>query len=112
MAAVVPKWFTPETEEEKDIPKKFNCRPLSSVELWEVNTHFKMIDEHHIGLSFEGQKLALKYGLTDWENVKDKDGQNIDCKVSNWPHVDSWTLNLVAKEIVSMSQLADAERKN
>lgn len=112
MAQVTPKWFTPLTEEKKENPKKFKVGPLNSVQLWEVNTHFKMIDSEHIGLSFEGQKLALKYGLLDWENVKDEDGKDAKCNQANWHLVDSWCLNFAAKEILSLSELADAERKN
>lgn len=114
MAELISKWFIPITEQEKDKDqqKSFQIRPLTSVELWEVNTHMKLIDAEHIGLSFEGQKAALNYGLLAWKNVEDDKGSPAKCHLLNWPKVDSWSLNAVSREIIEMSELTEAERKN
>jgi hypothetical protein len=114
MAELAPIWFTPETEKSKEeaAQKQFKLRPLSSVQLWEVNSHMKMIDADHIGMSFEGQKAAVKFGLIDWKNVQDAEGSNAKCNITNWHLLDSWTLNFISREIIAISELAEAERKN
>lgn len=112
MAELTPKWFTPTTEKDATTPKEFKIRPLTSVELWEVNSHMKMIDADHIGMSFDGQKAALKFGLVDWKNVEDTEGSPAKCHIINWELVGSWTLNAISREIIAISELSEAERKN
>jgi len=112
MAELTPKWFKPDTEKDKENPQEFKIRPLTSVELWEVNSHMKMIDADHIGMSFEGQKAAVKFGLIDWKNVDDSEGNPAKCNIINWRLLDSWTLNFISRKIIAISELAEAERKN
>jgi len=112
MADLIAKWYTPKTEEKKQKPKKFKIRPLTSVELWEINSHMKLNANNQLAISFEGQKLSLSLALQDWENVFDEKGEKAKCHEGNWHLVNPYCLSMAANEARLISEVTEDERKN
>lgn len=107
---LAPTWFTPASEKEADRPSRFLLRPLTGAQQDEV-LEGATFEGDNIRLTARGVRAALKYGLTDWENIDDSSGPIAfsSAAIDRLPWMYRQTL---AGEILGRSELTGVEVKN
>jgi hypothetical protein len=88
--------FTPSDQVDKEDPKTYTVKALSSLQLTEVYADGAKMVEGGVGLNFKGIMLCLKYGLIDTDISK----------ISSLHHAE------LGKFIFSKASLLEEERKN
>ncbi len=107
VAKLSPVWYTPDSEEGKDNPIRFQLKPLTPPELDSAlfnstrNERGEVKEFHPNGVQF-----AMNVGIVDWENVGE-DFSPAKINSIRW----AWRQELVTN-IVAMGVLAGKEVKN
>ena len=57
-------------------------------------------------------RLALSFGLVDWQNLKDQNGRAVKFSQDSFKDIPAEYLVDIASEIVDRSELKDEQRKN
>ena len=109
--SIKPEWYTPATEKEKDAPREFKVRGLDSLEAWDVMPELTYEDGMVISTG-RGLRNALRLGLMDWKNHRDKDGNEIAFSKNALATLDPLTLQQIGTKIINKTQLTEAEAKN
>jgi len=96
-----PDWYEPEGQDGEEIKTKFKIKPLTSMEVLQVS-------------SGDGPDLikCLNIGLIDWENLQDKDGNEIKFSKSNFNIIPATILSKIANHIYVSSALNEEQIKN
>lgn len=106
MTGLVPEWFEPE-QEESDVKTRFKLKPLNGMEYLEVIPYIR--GQYLIG---DGVKLALGYGLVDWENVFGEDGKAVKFSRSGVALLPPKILSMLSAEIIERSSFDGEKAKN
>jgi len=96
---LVTDWYTPESEKDEAEPTRFRIKPMNGSQALQV-------------LNTENLQLALTFGLIDWENVKNANGEQVEFKKPRISMLHANLLSEIANEIVSRSNLTGDEIKN
>ena len=107
-----PDWYTPESEEDEEKPSKFKIKPLNGEQFMEVVADSETDRSGDIRLNGRGLKLALRYGIIDWENIEKENGIPLKFSVHNLKLLPMEVLSDLASEIVNRSAMEDDETKN
>lgn len=105
MTGLAPEWFTP-TQPESDRPTRIKIRPLTGLENLEVSAE---IGGGDIG---QAQKIALRFGVVDWENVDDERGNPLQFSHENLKFLPVSALSEIAIRIIRGSKMDDDKTKN
>lgn len=105
MTGLVPEWFTP-AQPESDRPTRVKIRPLTGLENLEVSAE---IGGGRIG---DAQKIALRFGVVDWENVDDERGNPLPFSLENLKLLPVNVLSEIAIRIIRGSKMDDEKAKN
>ena len=106
---LVATWYTPESQESEESPARFKVRPLTGSQALEVYDHFDGKKRRFLS---SGIHLAMAYGLVDWENVTDENGNKIECVPSNFKYLPPVDANELGNHIIEMASLSGDEEKN
>lgn len=101
----VPYWFTP-TQEESDSPTRFKLKPLDGFERLEVSAE---VGARRVA---SAQKLAVMYGLVDWENLQDQSGNQIKFSRENFRLLPVGVIAEIAVQVITSAKLSDEQKKN
>lgn len=104
-----PYWFTVPGDED-ETPTRWRIKPLSEEERTDVT--METVDGAQFGITGRGISLALKYGLIDWEDYLDADGEQIVYASVHKKNIPVEYRIALATEIINNSTLdADTEKK-
>lgn len=98
-------WFTPK-QEEGDQVTRFKLKPLTGSQNLDISA------ELSAGRISAAQKIAIRYGLQDWENLVDQNDQVVDYSKENIDLLGADILAMLANAILNHSQMDDEQRKN
>lgn len=106
---VAPTWYTPVAEEDEESPTRFKLRPLTPPQL-----ELCLVASPSGGFLFAPSKYSeiLRYGLVEWDGFTDEDDVSIECHSRNHYRIPMDTRMELAGELLIMSQLTEADRKN
>lgn len=102
---LAPYWFTP-TQEESETPTRFKLKPLDGFETLEVSAE---VGARRVAAA---QKLAVKYGLVDWENFCDESGNNIKFSRENFRLLPVGAIAEIAVQVINGATLDKEQKKN
>lgn len=106
MTGLAPEWFEPE-QDDSDVKTRVKLKPLNGLEYLEILPYIR--GSFLIG---DGVKLALNYGLMDWENVMDADGKPLKFTRQNVQLLPAKVLSNIAAEIIDRSTFEGEKAKN
>jgi len=102
-------WYTPPSQEGGDAPARFKVKPLTGAQSLEVHDDF---DANRGRFMARGLRLAMRYGLVDWENVKDEQGKDLDCTAENFTYLPALIQSELGNHIIDLELLGAEEEKN
>lgn len=105
ISGLVAEWYTPNQPDSERVTR-FKLRPLNGLQNLEISAE---IGAHRVG---EAQKLALRYGLVDWENLDDEHGRPVPFGLDKLVQLPVDVLSDLAIRIIRGSRLDDDARKN
>lgn len=105
LTGLAPEWYTP-LQPEGDRVTRFKLKPLNGLQNLEVSSE---IGSGRVG---EAQKLALKYGLIDWENLDDENGRAISFSFDKIQLLPVDVLSDISVRIIRGSRLDENASKN
>lgn len=107
---VAPTWYTPVAEKDESDPTttRFKLRPMTPAET-ESCMNAKLGE---LVFPPSVRSKIIQYGLVDWENVPDGNGELIECIPMNYDEISIELRGELSGEIISMSILSEADRKN
>lgn len=104
-----PYWYILEDEREDENPTRWYIHPLTPSQTEQLTT----FTEHgQLGFQMKSYEQALSFGLKDWDNLKDEDGDPIKFSRKNLMLIDKLDRCMLALEIYNGRKLEDTERKN
>jgi hypothetical protein len=109
-----PFWYTP--AEDKDLPEgqrtRFKLRGLNGSEFGHIAPELIVDPELRMvsGVSGKGLDLALRYGLVDWENFCNDNGE-VAFSVQNLVLIEHAARAELAMQIIAASYVKPAEKK-
>lgn len=107
------EWYTPMAERGERDATEFLLRPLSGVELFEVELYRD--ENNQPAVTERGGRALLKYGLQGWKNFNDDAGPvefNKDRPETNLDRLPGPIASELAVELWVRSRLTDEQRKN
>lgn len=109
---LAPRWYVPRGEDGEENPTRFKIRGLNGTEQGYVWPELKIDDELKTvtGMSGKGLELALRYGLVDWENFANDQGE-VAYSVQNFSLIDYGLRVELAMVIVAASYVTPEEKK-
>lgn len=108
----IPEWFTPESQEEESTPTRFKLQGLTGPQFLEVQSEVSQSGGGMILVTGRGLNIAVNYGLTDWENFTDDDGEELPCTRGNIARIPMEILSELSSKIMDLSSVSEDERKN
>ncbi|MBL1293070.1 MAG: hypothetical protein COB61_004275 [Thiotrichales bacterium] len=104
-------WYVPRPEIEAASPSRFSLRPLNGMQYMEViqETTGAGLD---IRISGRGLKLALEYGLVDWEGITNAAGEKVNYSRIELQKLPPELLTELANQIIIQSDVTEDEIKN
>lgn len=105
-------WYTPIKHREEDNPPRFLLKTITQEQLEEVqynltDTVLRQKPVFHPSAI----KLLLIYGLKDFDNIQDEEGNPKSFNRESVSNIDIQIRNEVAVEIYRMSNLSEEEKK-
>lgn len=112
--SITPEWFTPSTEVKKKVPRQFKVRGLSPLEAMDVYVYMTQVGTSDFRFTGEGLRIALRLGLLDWKDHKDKDGKAIKYALDDdtLNTFDVIVLVTIARKIMEKSRVDPDLEKN
>lgn len=104
--------YTPRADQGSDNPTTFKLRPLDGLQYMEVMHELTESKGSGVRISAAGKLLALKYGLADWNNFNDAQGNAIPFSPVNFKLIPPVILNELAIEIMNRSEFGEGDQKN
>lgn len=106
---VSPVWYTPDSEKDSDAPARFRLQPLLPSQREQCMSYTSEAGFH---IPPKQYQAVLGYGVVDWENISDEDGQKLRCSPGNLDRLPGTLRMELAMELLMMSQLTEADAKN
>ena len=103
--SLAPWWYTPEQDEGEKMTR-FKIKPLNGLEKLDI------AGELGSNRFSSAQKVALRLGLVDWENLDDPNGQPVDFKPENFQLLGVDLLADLAQVIIKGTVLSEEQTKN
>lgn len=103
-------WYTPEGQDD-ETTTRFKCRPLDGEQYGNVVGHFSRGENGGLTISGEGHKICLRYGLEDWENFNNANGE-VKCFAANHRLIPFAVRNELVTHILEISSLSGEQEKN
>ncbi len=110
---IAPSWYVLEEERDKENPTRFKVEPLTSLQYLELTPEGRLDGNGNMILSGLGMRIALDYGLVDWENFNDAQGNAVPF-VSGDQKFNYLSPNNLAElvgHIMEISSASDQEKK-
>lgn len=105
MTGLVPEWFSP-AQPECERMTRLLLKPLNGIE------HLSVQNELAAHRITDAQRIALKTGIIDWENIDDESGQPVRFTRENIDLLPVGILAEVSMRIISISRLGESTAKN
>ncbi len=102
LSGLVAEKFTPKMQRSDDDPAVFTITPLNGMDAMEMCAETTPSSV---------MRVAIKYGLTDWENCKNKNGEIVEFNVANFGQLLPQTLSEIADKIIEITDLGEDEKK-
>ena len=108
LTGLVPEWFTPDSEKEKDDAARFKVKPLDSKQMVEI----QMFHRDSGGISPEGLYRAMEISILEWENVLGVNAKPLKCTRHNVKAIPIEIIAEVGAHAISISFLSEDDEKN
>ncbi len=105
------EWYTLDGQDGDDNPARVKLKPLNGEQVDRV-MEGAILEGSGAGLSSRGVKSALRDGITDWENILDENGTDIECKFTNHQWLSWSSRSELATVIINRSNLNEEDQKN
>lgn len=105
---IMPFDYIPKQDRDSDTKTIFKLRPLNGLQHMEV---LREIDDEN-RYTTAAIRLAIKYGLTGWENFTDESGHAIPYSPVTIARLPPFVLHELGMEIITRSELGEPARKN
>lgn len=102
-------WFEPEDQEGD--PVRFRIRPLDGEQYAQVAEHMRREGNRTL-FTAAAEKLALRFGLVDWDGLKTPAGVEIPHGIAEHKRLPFVVRKIVFAEIMNRSSLSEADEKN
>lgn len=106
---ITASWFEPAGQDDATVKTRFFVKPLTGAQ------YLKVIETLHTASQTDGQLMALRYALVDWQDFMDDAGAvkfqtgDMNENISRLP----WQIiSALSKHILEISDIGSAERKN
>jgi len=109
---ISPAWYVLESEVNDELPAKFKIKPLDGEQYIEVFAEGEVTRLGDLKLNGLGLKMALRYGLTGWENINDANNKPIKFSTHNIRKLPMEVLSELASEVINRSTPSEDEIKN
>lgn len=106
ISGLEPEWYTP-NQPDDGAPTEFLLKPLNGMEYAAVLVHSNAAG----GVSIQGVREAIRYGLIDWKNFNDADGKAVPFSQLNSSRINAVTLLELADKILEISELTGDQKK-
>lgn len=104
------RWWSP-PDQENDPPVSFQIRPLDGEQYGEMAQYVRTIDGQQ-RFGHEAVKLALRYGLMGWRNLRGADGKELEHNLERHACLPLDVRMLVFVQILEISSLDEDQAKN
>lgn len=114
LSGLVADWYTPEQDGDDAGKTRFKIKPLDGLQYYELQTITRIVQVDKVGNmlpNIEAVRLSLNYGLVDWENLNDANGEPIAYSADNVGLLPSDVLYALANEIAARSALSEDQKK-
>lgn len=112
LTGLVAEWYTPDDERDEAIQSQFKLQPLNGMQYIEIMSHGEALESGNFLVNHIGRQLLLKYGLVGWKNVEQVNGDPLPFSRNNIEMLPAAILAELGNEILTVSSLVEAERKN
>jgi len=99
-------------DKESDEPTTFKLKPLSGMHYMEIMAEVTDSGNGEQRISGNGLRLAIKHGLTGWDNFPDDNGKDLKFNSMNLQKIPPVELAELAGQILSISEVSGAQTKN
>lgn len=107
-----PAWFTPDDQDVDDGAEvAFFVRPLDGEQYAEVAQHMRL-EGHQMRFTAAAEKLALRYGLVDWRNLRTPGGDLVEYALAEHKRLPFVVRKMIFAEIMKRSELSEDDEKN
>lgn len=108
LTGLVPEWYTPDSEKEKDDAARFKVKPLDSKQMVEIQAYHK----EGGGISPEGLYRSMEISILEWENVLGVNDKPLKCTRGNVKAIPIEIIAEVGAHAISISFLDEDAEKN
>lgn len=111
---ITPFWFTPKSEEGKPQPTRFQLKPLTGLEIADVNAG-TVIEEDRVRYTGRAFRTALQHGLLGWENMLEPNGKVVPFTGNKQDNFSRLRFDIVMQlfdEIMLNSEIKEEAEKN
>lgn len=112
LTGLVAEWFTPSDQADDDAPARYKIKPLNGFQFMEVAQHGVIGTDGSFTPNHKGLLMLLHYGLKDWENVLDHEGNALPFNLQRTKFIPTPHLVECANEILGRSALEAEAEKN
>ena len=105
VGAFAPQWYTPNNQE-GETKTRFLLGFLDGEQTSEIYREMEIMNEHMVFTS-RGVSLAIKYGVSGWENFGD-----LEFKVEHKKNIPAEVRVDLCNKIIAMATLSEDEAKN
>ena len=107
---LAPSWF--KLDEADPSTAEFHLRPLTQLQFHGAMQHCGMNEFNRSSITQAGIDHVLQHGLIGWRNVIDADGNELECKRSNFENLPFNVLNTLTWQILGATRLTDDQKKS
>lgn len=107
-----PYWWPLPGYEDEEHPPEFRLAPLNGEQSSELTNSLAFETDDSLKIEERSVKIALKYGLRDWKNIVDENGNNLEFHRGNIRYLPFEVRSKIFVEILKRNQLSEQERKN
>lgn len=112
LTGLVAEWFTPEDQKDDEQPTRYKLKPLDGIQFMEVAANGDTLADGTFMPNHRGRLLLLRYGMKDWENVIDHDGEKLEFNLARLKFIRAQHLVECSNELLTRSAMGDDDAKN
>ncbi len=116
LVGIAPEWWTPDSEKKPndagvvdDKPAAFHLYPLTGPQMLEVQEFF---DFENQTIKGPGLLRACRFGLKDWRNIVDENGDTISFTRNGLDKLPAEVLAAAGAKIIANSVITEDDQKN
>lgn len=107
-----PEWYTPNDQVGEDQQCRFLLKPLTGAQHAEVLMEMSQRNGESFLLNGKGMRLALEYGLADWDGVLDEVGAPLKFKRKRVADLPAHYHIELSHRVLNISGISEDEQKN